>query len=424
MKDSNQYKYLNFTYQPLVNQIYTMLSEENKEKFKDAYEEISKRNNSLQVKPLYKLQYIEILIRKSAYLITSIISFLGVYVGGAFIKACLTWFIHGIILRTLLFSLYEGILQISYSLFHGILDSISNYMGLGNIQLAITENPWELPSDVWMTQLGYEIICYVFLFLLIWIVVNFVTFYLHNRKDWDKDAKHTFEYDVNRSLFMLQSDKDDTIEYVKSNFYKRYKRYIGSEFQTRKYITSYVNVIESRCLEIDSDLKADIHSIKKQKILMSKEAITHCVGWISYVFISSFVIIGPLFVYSNIMYVNDMESMMQGFGWWPSVSSFAISIGDSLFSNLSIYTNMLLWQKAWLGLWVLYMLFVLIKNFYKRFYRPTIRQYHRYYNYTIKKEMGIYDDSEVFKSVSVFNVWLALFLLIVLPSIIFVYFNI
>ena len=148
---------------------------------------------------------------------------------------------------------------------------------------------------------------------IVFFIIKNIAFVIKNRKTKDQDAKHQFDYDIKRSLFMLQASEDDSFSYIKQNFKKRLRRLCGSDFQRRKYITSYVNVYQSHVLETKEGLS--LTSKEYHKVILSTiwEGFIHIISWISFNFGCTLILLGVCVTYlqSTITNLELGQAFMQ-----------------------------------------------------------------------------------------------------------------
>lgn len=414
---------IDFKYQPLVDEIYASLSVENQTVLNDKYTSIKERNKALLSNPLYRLYYYNYLIRKVCYFTMSLISFINVYFWGAFIKAAVMWFVQGIVLRMWepSFKLLKWFLEIAY-IFVG-----NGVWGLVNgdydfdpsaIKFGYFENVDEVIIQ------GYEISVYLTFFTIVWFIINLLVFYLRNRKHWGDDANHEFKFDLGKSLFMLQGDKDDDYNYIKKNFIKRYNRFVGSDFQKRKYLTAYINVLESDIFVS----KPELTSVQKRKIFFKVNYATFesVIGMFTYIFCIALICLGILTAYSmepDALYSNALVEVLHQFDWWNNMSLFCTNLMNGLHLS-GLYTSSNAWLNECFGIVGTIVLIYFVFNVNKRCIRPSIRHYRRACNYYTKINKGVYDGNEKFINISRYRAMAMMFYLIVLPMLIFIFYNI
>lgn len=127
------------------------------------------------------------------------------------------WFVLGNMFRGFLFDFYYQIIRISDPLFHNL--AVFFYRNKVNFAVAPDDFSFSLercvanldndPYAIW--QKAHEIIIFVTFMTIVFFIIKNIAFVIKNRKTKDQDAKHQFDYDIKRSLFMLQASEDDSI---------------------------------------------------------------------------------------------------------------------------------------------------------------------------------------------------------------------
>lgn len=420
---------LDYKYQPFVDEIYQHLDARHQELLEEEYKAITLRNEKYaQTLPGIGMR-LYFNYKKSLYFINSVISYLFHQIGGSLAWAGALWFVLGNMFRGFLFDFYYQIIKISDPLFH----NLAVFFYRNKVRLAVAPDDFSFslekcvanldndPYAIW--QKAHEIIIFVTFMTIVLFIIKNIAFVIKNIKTKDQDAKHQFKYDTKRSLFMLQVDQDDSFSYVKQNFKKRLKRYCGSDFQRRKYMTSYVNVYQSHVLETKEGMS--LTSKEYHKVILSTiwEGIIHVISWISFVFACSLALIGLCTYY--IQFCKDWPIVAQTYSQSNSIPLIKeIFYACSKFIELLSITIENDFERFIWGGYIFVLIVLLAITVYKRVIRPTMRHYQRGINFYLKKEAGTYQEEAIFKSVSVFKFWSFLGICVFLPFVVFILYNI
>ena len=420
---------LDYKYQPFVDEIYQHLDVKHQELLEDEYKAITLRNEKYaQTLPGIGIR-LYFNYKKSLYFVNSVISYLFHQIGWSLAWAGALWFVLGNMFRGFLFDFYYQIIRISDPLFHNL--AVFFYRNKVNFAVAPDDFSVSLekcvanldndPYAIW--QKAHEIIIFVTFMTIVFFIIKNIAFVIKNRKTKDQDVKHQFDYDIKRSLFMLQASEDDSFAYIKQNFKKRLRRYCGSDFQRRKYMTSYVNVYQSHVLETKEGLS--LTSKEYHKVILSTiwEGLIHIISWISFNFGCTLILLGVCVTYLQSTITNP--ELGQAFMQIP----FPMGLKELFYSFSTILnqTPLSLENEYERFVWGGYLFFVfclLVLSVYKRVIRPTMRHYQRGINFYLKKEAGTYQKEVIFKSVSVFKFWAFLGICIFLPFVVFVLYSI
>lgn len=429
---------LDYQYQPLVDEIYQHLDKQHQKELELEYKQITERNNETIATPKSRMIVFYFLYKKTLYFVNNVISLIGYQFGWAFLHVSFLWFIHGVVLRGYLFGLYQNIIRLG----NGIFDGIAKFFYANDVGFFTAPEGFQFSFDHiikdyqtvpdFAFQLGHELVVYICTLTIIFFVIRLILFAIKNYRTKDQDANHLFEYDDKRSFFMLQSDKDDSIDYIKQNFFKRYRRFIGSDFQRRKYITSYVNVYQSGLLNTKD--KTALTAKQYHKVIRSTilECLEHIIAWVSFAFSNLIVVLGVYAAYISLLYKSyasgyaNPDFINQAFmeqSWWNTFAPIMISL-SKIFNFIPGFESQIEFQRVFWGLFVFIMLMIMICSVYKRVIRPTKRHYVRYVHFYLKMNEGIYQENEKLKSASGFKIWFVLAVFIYIPFISFVILNI